>query len=112
MQLTQTAAVRTDLDDAETARWAQRSCQLSPRASEDVRRSGGSAQGRQVDPVRSAEDPLERRRVLGRTLLQQGEDATAVIIEHNDRQVGSWLLRPDDQPRPVVQEREVAKQRV
>ena len=62
--------------------------------------------------MRGAEDPLERRPVLGRALLEQAEDRAAVVVHHDDREVRAGLARPDHQPVRVVQEGQVAEQRV
>ena len=77
-----------------------------------VRHPGRGAQRGEVDRVRGAEDALERGGVLRRALLQQAEDAAAAVVEHDDREVGARLVRADDQAGGVVQQREVAEQRV
>jgi len=58
--------------------------------------------------VRRAEHPLERPAVL--RLLQQREDAAAVVVGHHDDQVGPRFPGADEQAGRVVQEREVAQQ--
>ena len=80
--------------------------------SQDVRRAGRGAQRREVDAVRRAEDPLEDRRVLRRALLELGEQPAAVVVHHDDREVGPRLVRADHQAGAVVQEGQVAHQRV
>ena len=61
--------------------------------------------------MRGAEDPLERRPVLGGALLEQAEDRAAVVVHHDDREVRAGLAGPDHQPVRVVQEGQVAEQR-
>src|SRR5450759_272157 len=46
------------------------------------------------------------------TGLQQGEDATSVVVGDDDGQVRPRLIRADDHPVVVMQERQVAHQRV
>ncbi len=58
--------------------------------------------------MRGAEHPLERPVVL--RLLQQREDAAAVVVGHDQDQVGPRLPRADEQARGIVQEREVTHQ--
>jgi hypothetical protein len=77
-----------------------------------VRGAGGGAQRGEIRAVRRREHPLERGRVVGATLLQQAEDAAAVVVHHDDRQVGPGLVRADHEARRVVEEREVPHQRV
>ena len=62
--------------------------------------------------VRRAEHPLERPGVLRRALLQQPEDPAAAVVEHDDRQVRARLVRADHEAGGVVQQRQVAEQRV
>jgi len=63
----------------------------------------------QAGAVRGAEQPLERARERG--LLQGGEDAAAVVVDHDQAQVGTRLVRAEGQARRVVQERQVPDQR-
>ncbi len=63
----------------------------------------------QFGTVRGAEQPLERAGAGG--LLQGGEDAAAVVIDHDQAQVGPRLARAEGQAGRVVQERQVADQR-
>ena len=49
--------------------------------------------------------------MLGRPLLERGEDRAAVVVDDHDGQVGPRLARPDHQPVAVVQEGDVAEQR-
>jgi len=62
--------------------------------------------------VRRTEDALEVRGVRRIALLQGGEDAAAVVVDHHDPQVRPSLVRADDEPVRVVQEGEITDQRV
>jgi hypothetical protein len=62
--------------------------------------------------VRGAEHALEAVLVLGRTLFQQGEDAAAVVVVDDERQVRSLFAWSDEQAVEVVQQGQVADQRV
>ncbi|ODQ87139.1 hypothetical protein BFG51_16220 [Dietzia alimentaria] len=63
-------------------------------------------------PWGGAEDALEVGGQARVPLFEQGEDATAVVVGHDDRQVvGVPLPRPEQQAGHVVQERQVAQQR-
>jgi hypothetical protein len=64
----------------------------------------------QVSPVPRAEEALEG--VTEGSLLQGGEDATAVIVHHDQAQVGSRLAGADRQAGRVVHEGKVAQQAV
>ena len=77
-----------------------------------VRRAGRGAERGQVDVVRCAEDALERPGELGRALLQHREYAAAVVIDHDDREVGARLVGPDHESGRVVQEGQVPDERV
>ena len=46
-----------------------------------------------------------------RALLEGGEDRAAVVVDHDDRQVGALLARAEEEPGGVVQEGHVAHQR-
>ena len=73
---------------------------------------GGRGQVAQVSSVRRPEDALERPgRPAERRLLQQGEDAAPVVVDHDQAQIGDRLARTDDQPGRIMQERQVADER-
>ncbi len=58
--------------------------------------------------MRRAEEPLER---TGKSrLLQGGEDPAAVVVDHDQAQVGPRLTRPEGQAGRVVQEGQVPDQ--
>ncbi len=63
-----------------------------------------------VGSVWRGEDPLEGFSVLGAALFQQGEDAAAVVVQHDDGQIGAPFVRPQHQPVAVVQESQVAEE--
>ena len=68
------------------------------------------AEGLEVDAVGGAEDPFERRGVGVGALLQGGEDRAAVVVDDDQGQVGTGLVRADDQAVGVVEEGHVAEQ--
>ena len=59
-----------------------------------------------------AEDAFEIRCPAWFAGLQQGEDAASVIVGHDDGQIRFGLMRADEQTVAVVQESQVAHQRV
>ena len=77
----------------------------------EVRRAGRRAEAGDVDAVRGAEEQVVAVGELRRALLEHGEDRAAVVVDDDDRQVGTCLARAEDQPGHVVQERHVAHQR-
>ena len=87
---------------------AQRAGQIAGPLDGDGRQPGRGGQAAKPGPVRRAEHPLERPVVL--RLLQQREDAAAVVVGHDEDQVGPRLPGTDEQAGGVVQEREVAYQ--
>ena len=75
-----------------------------------VRQSGRHGQLTQIGSVRRAEDALERAGPGEGRLLQQGENPAAVVVDHDQAQVGGGLTRAEDQPGRVVQERQVPQE--
>ena len=69
------------------------------------------AQCPQIGCGRGAEDALEVGGPLGRPGFEGREDAAAVIVDDDEREVGHLLPRPDEQPVGVVEEGQVAHQR-
>jgi hypothetical protein len=45
--------------------------------------------------MRGGEHPLEGVCVLRRPLFQEREEATTLVIQHDDAQVRTWLVRTD-----------------
>ena len=82
----------------------------STRACGDARRGRRARRGR---PGAACRRPARTTPACsGAALLQQPEDPAAAVVEDDDRQVGARLVRADHEPGRVVQQREVAEQRV
>ena len=76
--------------------------------SPDMRDAERSGQLREVSSVRRPEDTLEWPRKA--CWLQRGEDAAAVVVDHDEADVRPRLSGADRQARRVMHEREVAEQ--
>ena len=63
-----------------------------------VRRPGRGAQRSEVSAGRRTEDPLEGAGVLRAARLEAGEDPAAVVVDHDDRELGQRFLRSEHQP--------------
>src|ERR1035441_9971096 len=74
-----------------------------------MRNASGRGEMAQPGMMRGAEDPLERAGERG--LLQRREDPAAVVVDHNDGEVGTGFVRAEEQARRIVQDGEIAEQR-
>ena len=74
--------------------------------------SSGCAQGCDVHSVRRSEDPFEHAGVLQVRPVRAVRRSPAVVVQHDHAQIRPRLVRADQQPIRVVQERQVTHDRV
>src|SRR5690606_41912600 len=85
---------------------------LLARGDQSMRHPVPGTQFPEIRAVRGPEDALEALRLGILGLLEQREDPAAVVVDHHDGQVRALLARPEQQAVDVVQERQVADQRI
>src|SRR5262245_13442209 len=102
-------AVGSDVDDSQSRRRCQRGEQVVTGFRPHNVDTCCRRIPRQVNAMRRPEDSLE---AVDAGLGKKGEDAAAVVIDHDERQVGLRVVRVDEEAVTVMEIGEVAKQRI